>query len=261
MILKLRIITFNLRFENDTDGPHAWKFRKRAVIELIKEYAPSILGTQEGRPAQLDFLTHSLSDYIANIPSSRRIDDATCQFPTLYFRNDLFDIVESDEFWLSLTPSVHRSKDWGSAFPRMINFARLIPKGTNESFWVAVTHLDNKNAFARQMQAGMIVDWVQKRTGNIILMGDFNERPGSNVHRLLTSHLIDTWEAVNMPEDRDSFTYHGFTGIPRQSRMDWILVSKGFQVERALIIKDKFQDRYPSDHFPYLSDIKITCSL
>lgn len=251
-------MTFNLRFENEIDGKNSWEFRKGAVAEIIRRYSPSIIGTQEGRPSQLYFLALRLPDYSPNMPPSRRQDDPTCQYPTLFFKKELFNLKESGEFWLSKTPDVHRSKDWDSAFPRMINFAKLTYKGTDYSLWVAVTHLDNKGQYAREMQAEIITEWIKEKRHRIILIGDFNDEPGSKVHEKLKSFLIDTWEKAGRGEGESGFTYHGFTGVPKISRMDWILVSNDFEVKRVMVIRDKIGGGYPSDHFPYLADLIIT---
>lgn len=252
----MRIMTFNIRFENDRDGENAWAHRKGLVTRVIKRYKPDIIGTQEGRWTQLLTLRDTLPGYILNAPG-RTIDD-TCQYPTLFIRRDKLEILEGEEFWLSKTPHIHRSKDWDSAFPRMINCALVTFRGSGEKMWVAVTHLDHKGIEARYEQAGIIAAWVKKRTGPVILMGDFNDVPGSRAHQQLVSPrtgLLDTWQVLGRNEDVQSFTHHGFTGIGQNSRIDWILVSPHFSIKDAVIIRDHFNGRYPSDHFPYLVDL------
>ncbi|MEZ4604734.1 MAG: hypothetical protein R2861_15425 [Desulfobacterales bacterium] len=44
----MKIMTFNLRFENDRDGDNSWVNRRRMVVDIINRYQPDILGTQEG---------------------------------------------------------------------------------------------------------------------------------------------------------------------------------------------------------------------
>ncbi|MBW2094627.1 MAG: endonuclease, partial [Deltaproteobacteria bacterium] len=66
---------------------------------------------------------------------------------------------------------------------------------------------------------------------------------------------LDTWQVLGRKEDAQSFTHHGFTGIGQNGRIDWILVSPHFRIKDAAIIRDHFNGRYPSDHFPYLVDL------
>ena len=249
----MKIMTFNLRFENDRDGPDGWEFRKDPAVQLIDRYAPSIVGTQEGTCSQIVYLRDHLPDYHLHTPD--RVYDDTCQYPTLFVRKSDFDVLEGAEFWLSRTPFVHRSKNWDSAFPRMISFAKLKSLATGQSLSVAVTHLDHMSSRARYEQAKIVIDWVQRQTGAVILMGDFNDGPESPVHTLLVGKatgLRDTWHALGREDDSDSFTHHGFTGIPQKGRLDWILISPHIHVREASVIKDHRNGRFPSDHFPYL---------
>jgi len=248
----MQVMTFNLRFENDRDGENAWLYRKDLLIEVVLDALPTLLGTQEGTQKQLAYLDHHLPGY--RMQASRRVWDDTCQYPTLFYLDDRLRMIEGGEFWLSRTPSVHRSKDWDSAFPRMMNYALLEERETRRSFWAAVAHLDHIGAQARLEQAKILAGWISNRCGPRILIGDFNDVPGSAVHRVLTSPqtgLRDTWQILGRSEDEMSMTHHDFQGVPRQCRMDWILVSGEFRVVEAVVVRSHRNGRYPSDHFPY----------
>ncbi|MFZ0449905.1 MAG: endonuclease/exonuclease/phosphatase family protein [Desulfatiglandaceae bacterium] len=250
-------MTFNLRFENDRDGQNAWVYRRKLIVEVINRYRPAAIGTQEGRWTQLLYLRDHLPEYHLHAP--RRVIDNTCQYPTLFIRKQDFHVGEGRDFWLSKTPDVHRSKDWDSAFPRMMSYASVRLTGSEKAFWFAVTHLDHRGATARYEQARIIASWIEKQKEPVILMGDFNDVPGSPVHELLVAPetgLLDTWQVLGREEGPQSFTHHGFTGVPRDSRIDWILASPHFKIMAANIIRDHFDGRYPSDHFPYLVDLE-----
>jgi endonuclease/exonuclease/phosphatase family metal-dependent hydrolase len=60
---------------------------------------------------------------------------------------------------------------------------------------------------------------------------------------------------LQLKEDFKSYTHHGFDGIPKKARLDWILVSKHFIVRDASVVRDHDGGRYPSDHFPYVVDL------
>jgi endonuclease/exonuclease/phosphatase family metal-dependent hydrolase len=252
-------MTFNIRFENEEDESNAWVHRRDLVAELIRKYQPSILGTQEGMIHQLHYLQEQLPEYVIHAPN--RVSDTTAQYPTLYFRKQELDVLEGDEFWLSKTPRAHRSKNWDSAFPRMMSYARVRPKGLQNPVWIAVTHLDHVGETARYEQARIIARWLNDIRAPVILMGDFNDRPESNVHRLLTSvdtGLRDTWQVLGYEEGLSSFTHHDFHGVPRKTRMDWILVTSGLRVTGAQIVRDHRGNSYPSDHFPYMADLEVS---
>jgi endonuclease/exonuclease/phosphatase family metal-dependent hydrolase len=253
----MRIMTFNLRFENDRDGENGWVYRRRIVVQFIEHYAPSLLGTQEGTPAQLDYLARQLEGY-RMLAGHRPADDGTCQYPTLFYRKDAFRSIESGEFWLSLTPEIHRSKSWDSAFPRMMSYGIVEDLGCNRQLVVIVTHLDHLVLDARIEQARLIRNWRNGRGLPSVLLGDFNDQPGSTVHQLLADGpgvWRDTWETLGRGEGPESMTHHDFHGNSWKFRMDWILITPDFRVRDAFIVRDHVNGRYPSDHFPYTVDL------
>lgn len=253
----MKVMTFNLRFENDRDGENSWGQRRHMVVDVIRKYAPAILGTQEGTPRQLEYLQDRLPQYRMYTP--QRTWDETCQYPTLFYRTDRLNALAGGEFWLSLTPRIHRSKDWDSAFPRMMSYALLREEETSRTFWAVVTHLDHLGSQARLEQTRMLVEWLKERSEPRLLMGDFNDRPGSPLHALLTNpetQLEDSWYALGKEENEHSMTHHNFGGTPGKFRMDWILTSPELEVLDAFIVRDHEAGRYPSDHFPYLVELR-----
>jgi len=252
----MRVMTFNIRFENEQDGSNAWVSRRELVAMTIERYSPDILGTQEAKWHQLLYLRDRLPGYAFFAPG--RVVDETSQYPTLFYREAGFEVEEAGEFWLSLTPDVHRSKNWDSGFPRMMSYLKLTRRESGKSFWAAVTHLDHIGTEARFEQASILARWVKEREGPVMLMGDFNDDPRSMIHQLLAgpeSALRDTWQSLGLGDKGESGTHHGFTGVPQEQRIDWILVSRDFRVLEARIARDHFDGHYPSDHFPYMADL------
>jgi endonuclease/exonuclease/phosphatase family metal-dependent hydrolase len=254
----VRVMTFNLRFENDFDGDNRWGNRCELLAKTILKYCPDIVGTQEGKPSQLDFLGERLTGY--RISAQSRWWDRECQYPTLFYLEQSFRFLEGGEFWLSETPAIHRSKSWGSAFPRMMSYAQLEMRKTGLRLWALVTHLDHISQLARIEGAKMIQGWTFARNEAAILVGDFNDGPGSEVHRVLTrpnGPFLDTWESLGRQEDEGSYTQHGFTGVGAKGRIDWILATPELEVVEAMIGRDHEEGRYPSDHFPYWVDLQL----
>lgn len=255
----IRVMSFNIRFENPNDGEDAWHYRKELVASIVERHRPDILGTQEGRWKQLMDLKIRLPHYLLHAP--RRVIDDTCQYPTLFILDSSFSVLDGDEFWLSETPRVHRSKSWESGFPRMMSFAKLRLLSLDKEIWTCVTHLDHLCAEARLRQASMLAQWAASLQAPLIIMGDFNDGPASRTHAVLTTEgtrLRDSWTAIGLDEGTHSATSHGFKGVPKKERIDWVLVSPEFEVKSVAIIRDEFGGRYPSDHFPVIADLELT---
>ncbi|AEB10289.1 endonuclease/exonuclease/phosphatase family protein [Desulfobacca acetoxidans] len=251
----MRIMTFNLRFQNPLDGPNQWKFRKELVLETIWAYQPDLLAAQEVTIPQLDYLAANLTGYEPFI--KHRNIDLTCQYPTIFFRSQTIVAGAGNEFWLSETPEVHRSKSWESAFPRMVTYGSFREVDRDLWFCFADTHLDHVSALARQKAATMLREFFLQLNQPAILAGDFNDHPQSSVHRVLArgdSPFRDSWEVLGHFEEGVS-TQHKFDGEFFGGRIDWILITEPFRLKAAEIITYNQAKQYPSDHFPYYVEV------
>jgi endonuclease/exonuclease/phosphatase family metal-dependent hydrolase len=253
----MRVMTFNLRLATPLDGANEWQYRKELVVETILTYQPELLGTQEGTVPQLEYLTEHLAGYRPLV--AHRETDPTCQYPTIFYRPEAFRVKESGEFWLSETPTVHRSKSWDSAFPRMVTYGLFKEVHRELWFYFINTHLDHVSKLARLNGARMICEHFLAQQRPLILAGDFNEPPDSQVYQQFVGGgrpFQDSWRALTPPRG-EATTQHGFDGQPRGNgfRIDWILVTPPFVVRNAQIVTYHRTGRYPSDHFPYLTEV------
>lgn len=252
----LRVMTFNIRFDNPQDGPNRWPFRQELVRAVILAYQPDLLAVQEVTYRQLVYLQENLPGYEAFI--GHRQVDKNCQYPTIFFRTESMESGPGAEFWLSETPEVHCSKSWDSAFPRMVTYGLFRERSRDLWFYFANTHLDHISQWAREEGAKMVLNLERRLQKPMILAGDFNDSPASKVHQLLAgpgSPFRDSWQEAGQPDTRIS-TQHPFDGSFRGERIDWILVTPPFKVKAAAIIQDHYEGRYPSDHFPYLIEVE-----
>ena len=252
----MRLMTFNIRFLNSIDGPNEWQFRKELVLEIFWTYLPDLVACQEVTVPQLEFLAAHLTGYQPFI--KHRHIDPTCQYPTIFYRPETIIPGAGDEIWLSETPRVHRSKSWGSAFPRMVTYGLFREAHRDLWFYFADTHLDHVSGLAREHGALILRDLFRRLTKPTILAGDFNDLPGSTVHQTLVgpdSPFRDSWQVLGQSETGVS-TQHNFDGKFFGGRIDWILLTDPFQLKKAEIITYNQAARYPSDHFPYYVDLE-----
>ena len=59
----LRVISYNIRYDNPADGRNGWPQRKQPVVDLLHRYQPDLLGLQEVTHGQLTDLAAALPDY------------------------------------------------------------------------------------------------------------------------------------------------------------------------------------------------------
>ena len=255
----LGVLTVNLRREDDSDGPNNWPNRKELVARLIRETSPHVFGTQEGRKPQIEGLHTLLEDFV--LADRHRDWDPERFYPCIFYRPDALDLLDSGDRWLSETPHVHASKSWGSAFPRLVTWAHFRTTHNPVEFLFACAHLDHMEPRAREGQVRVLAGLLREEKPDsrpIVLVGDFNDVPGSEPYRLLAAFLKDAWLETH-PSDCDGDTWHGFqgTGQGQRGRLDWILVSHDVEVLESEILHTSYNNVYPSDHFPVRALLRI----
>jgi len=56
-------MTYNLKFASPTFKP-PWEARRDMQVDMIRQYSPDIIGTQEGLKEQIDYLMDHLPEYV-----------------------------------------------------------------------------------------------------------------------------------------------------------------------------------------------------
>ncbi len=256
--MKLCLISSNIRFDNPADGANSWPHRRSILAETLLAHAPDVIATQEGRFAQLKDFETLLPGY--QIVDHHRSWIKERMYPTFFIRKDTFEILKSEDLWLSETPEVAGSASFGSTFPRLMTALRLQPKGSELNLVFVNTHLDHVKSQTRAAQARVLMGEVCKHLSPpavLVVMGDFNDSPSSEVRTIVMEafpNLIDTWGACNVLEET---SHHAFRGECQSgARIDWILADKSLTVESCILDKRTIDGRYPSDHFPVVCHLK-----
>lgn len=256
--LRLRVMTFNLRFASNQE-PHAWPDRRPVMAHLIEREAPDVLGTQEGLYGQLRDLAADLPTY--DWIGLGREGGSRGEFMAIFYRRDRFEPVAFDHFWLSDTPDVIGSATWGNHYRRMVTWVRLRERATGREFYYWNTHLDNEVEVARQKAAQLIRERLATMDASVplILGGDFNCAAGaSRAYEILTrdAGLTDSWTAADQRVNDGLNTFHNYeTPVHAGERIDWILARDPRRVTHAEIVTYQENGQSPSDHFPVVADV------
>ena len=254
---QLTVLTINLRREDEGDGPNNWPFRKDATAQCIREAAPHLFGTQEGRKPQVMSLLDKLDGY--GLADGHRDWDPNRFYPCVFYRREAIEVLDGGDRWLSKTPELHASKSWGSAFPRLGTWARCRIISSGRELIFACAHLDIAGEETRAGQAGVLLELLSEVNPDnlpVILVGDFNDTPGSEAYRTVTGQYDDAWRRCR-PDGEEADTWHGFTGVGQRGRLDWILISPEVKVHDIEIIHTSYNGMYPSDHFPVKARLEV----
>ncbi len=254
---RVEVLTINLRRQDERDGPNDWPVRRKYTVRCVQDLAPDVFGTQEGRHPQLLDMLQGLQGY--RLADDHRSWDPSRFYPCIFYRSERLDLLDAGDRWLSETPDIHASKSWGSAFPRLATWARFRMRENGRELLFAATHLDNISAPARAGQAEMILRLLQevnKEGLPVVLVGDFNDLPGSEPHRIVTARYVDAWQRFH-PGGAEADTWHGFSGEGQRGRLDWVMISQEITVLDIEIICTSYDGNYPSDHFPVRARLSI----
>lgn len=257
---EIKLMSFNIRLDVESDGDNKWSLRKDRVAGLIKYYAADFVGGQEVQNHQLKYL-------IENMPAYRYIgvgrDDGkeAGEYSCIFYNKEKFDLVTQATFWLSPTPALP-SKGWDAAYNRVCTYGLFKSKQTKQLFWVFNTHFDHVGKEARLNSAKMIlakIKDVNTKNYPVFLTGDLNLRPEETPVREISSAMKNT-RAVAQQVYGDADTWNGFKFHEKPNgTIDYIFISndKRLTVSKFATITDSYDLKYPSDHFPVMATILL----
>ncbi len=259
---KLRVMTYNIRFDNPADGVHAWPNRKELVASVIRFHKVDIIGVQEA-------LEHQIQDVIDLLPGYDwvgvgRDEDGGGEFSAILYRSSVVAVKAAQTFWLSETPDEPGSKSWDSSLPRIATWAHFVTSSDGRELFVLNTHFDHRGEQARLESARLIKEQVSKLVNGlpVIVMGDLNATSEQPPLVLLSDtplsdgrSLHDGFDHSIQPHHGPASTWTGFTKIEAERRIDYIFASEDLPIHYHAILTDKLEDRYPSDHLPVLVEL------
>ena len=252
----LSVMSFNIRLPAESDGVDYWETRKPLAVRMLREQQPDVIGLQELVKAQADYLARELPQY-AWFGRGREADGGG-EHMGVFYRKDRLKVIESGDFWLSDTPDVAGSITWGHPHPRMVTWALFELRSDGRRFYLFNTHLPyrDEDEAVRLKGAQAIARHLATLPDDVpvVLTGDFNTTPDSDAHAVLAGTLQDAWTTAPRVEGIDA-TFHGFTGRADR-RIDWIFV-RGAQLESITSVTTRWNNRYPSDHFPLVATLRL----
>ncbi len=255
----LKVISWNIRFDNPADGVHRWQNRRERVFNFLKQQAPDIIGLQEVLHNQLEDLSTNSSARYTWLGVGRADGSRAGEYSPIGYNHHQLELLQQGVLWLSETPG-QVSVGWDAHLPRICSWAQFRDIEKQTIFWVFNTHFDHAGTVARQKSAQLLADSIQNWCAHqpVLLLGDLNEGPdGAVVRTLLLAGLNDS--RLNADSSSGSTaTFHGFTDKdPRSKRIDFIFY-KGWsgvnEYQVPLLVDEK--GHYASDHAPVVAHLK-----
>lgn len=260
----LRMMTYNIRFDNPADGVHAWPNRKELVASVIRFHKADIIGVQEALEYQIQDLMELLPGY--DWVGVGRNEDGGGEFSAILYRSSVVAVKAAQTFWLSESPDEPGSKSWDSSLPRIATWAHFVTSSDGRELFVLNTHFDHRGEQARLESARLLKEQVSKLANGlpVIVMGDLNATSEQPPLVLLSDTPLSDGRSLRdgfvhsiVPHHGPASTWTGFTKIEADRRIDYIFASEDLPIHYHAILTDKLEDRYPSDHLPVLVEIEL----
>ena len=248
--MKLKVISFNIRYCDDKDG-HSIKERAPRLAEVTRKYDADIIGFQEFTVPWEEFIPSMYPEYdmFMKYRSQNELEAA----PILWKR-DKFELIDKGNFWLSDTPEVE-SRGWDQLYNcwRMCQYVILKHKESGK----LVTHMNVHYGFGDKGQVDsskLMYEYSKKISDNpTFLTGDFNMRPNSPGYLEMVKNFTDVnGETVN---DRRT-TYHGY-GKTNDEHIDFCFINDKIKPLTLKLIDELVDGKYPSDHYGVYAELDI----
>ncbi|BFP42495.1 endonuclease/exonuclease/phosphatase family protein [Flavobacteriaceae bacterium GF1] len=250
---QLNILTYNIRYDNPSDGVNGWDKRKDFMVSQLNTYRPDVFGIQEGLKHQVDYLKNNLDGYTF-FGVGRDDGKEAGEYTAIFFNGGKLKLLDNGTFWLSETPN-KPSKGWDAAIKRICTYGLFENRDGGNQFFVFNTHFDHVGEVARLESSRLILSKIKDLNRSqlpVILMGDFNLEPNSPGIQLISGKLEDSHQAAGTNSYGPRGTFNGFEmqrDVTR--RIDYIFFdSSGFKILKSSIVNESKEGRYPSDHFP-----------
>jgi endonuclease/exonuclease/phosphatase family metal-dependent hydrolase len=261
--LSVKVMSFNIRYDNPGDGENRWANRSNMVASMILFHDADLVGVQESLINQVHDLEKLLKGY-AWTGVGRDDGKQMGEYSAIFYRSERVKLLDNGTYWLSQTPD-HPGLGWDAACKRVVTWGLFEDLKTGKKFCHFNTHFDHMGDTARVESAHLLKARMASIAGElpVIVTGDFNCDDRSVPYQIMTAanpfpQLFDSHSVSLLPPYGPSSSWTGFeTAGTEGSRIDFIFVSGSIKVIRNGILSDSWGTRFPSDHMPVFSEMIV----
>ena len=262
---KLSIFDLNIRYINKVDGLNIWDNRKLQLVQLILKYLPDVLFFQEITRPQYEFLEEHLNSVYENVGVYRDNTDLS-EKCSISYNKIKFTLTDWGQFWLSSTPYIPGSNDFGNFFPRICTWA-LLKRIDGEQCLFFNIHLDHVKFDAHLPCMKVVLNESEK------ILNNFSETKivflGGCFYCEEDDELISKLKEYGYREVIFENTFHDFTGEADRhwDYLFWKEVNHEIgdsktELKTVFVPKkdstiDFRNNQYISDHYPVIAEFQF----
>jgi len=256
--MDIDIMSFNIRLDRD-DGINSWKYRMPIVQSYLNQTSPDIIGFQEPLENQVKDLEEMLDAY--EWVGDGRNEDRRGEACPVFFKKEVFTLLNHDTFWVSETPHLPGSIGPGANLPRIVTWVELKHNDSGKIVFFFNTHFSHVSPDARKLATQIMSSKMNKIADKhlMIALGDFNLLQGGDEYEFLTEQFGEHNSLSNVQYLADyvnmgKTTFNGYSR-DRERIIDFIFVSDLFSVSLFQIDEIVENEVFISDHWPLRATI------
>ena len=255
--IALKVMTQNV-LNNDNHGNPDLIITKRIprMEKLLVKYMPDIIGLQEFSKLWKDNLVPAMKKH-----GYETVQDTETKSSIMYNASKI-KVHEVKCWYYSDTPNV-RSYTWGENNTRLLTYAICEIIETKQKFVFINTHMivgQEAHLLESRLKAThILLDKIKELNLPTICVGDFNCTSSSDPYKLITSEVMVDSRAIAKSKSGPAHTYNGLREkVTSEKIIDHIFLSKNnFSVGDYVVIDDKIDGFYVSDHYAVLCEVKL----
>ncbi len=235
--------------------------RAHLFAQQINNCLPDVLGVQELNSIWQGKMEELLPQYAYyGVIRGGDEKEETSEMSGIFYLKDKFELVESDTFWISLTPDTESKFD-GAACYRICSYVVLKNKNTGELVAHLNTHLDHVSTEAQNLGGNLIAEKAEEIKNKyveitVVITGDFNQYPdGLAIKALEEKGFVKASDTVE--NGNKTPTYHGWGRVNDDAPIDFIFTDKSSKISNYKVHNEKIGKSFASDHYMITAEIEM----
>ena len=272
----LPVMSFNVKVNEASD--YLNDSRANLVINTILDNSPYVFGVQEADSLWMSRLNEKLGHLYTSVGNGRD-GGSSGEHSAIFYRTDMFTLIESGTKWLSNTPDTvskysytENGTTYTANYNRIMTYVVLERKSDGARFIYVNAHLDNNGdndgtvaEKIRQGQVEILLGEIQKLTNKYgdlptVVTGDFNTQGVANntasYNAMINDGFADSSRVAKEGEIERTYNGNSDSG---SVIFDYVFVSSDLvkKVQTYKVCDEKRDGTWISDHNAIIATVII----
>lgn len=245
-------MTFNLRYDNETDKEHAWSRRQNSLFAMIQKSQADVISTQETTDTIFAFLQSRFPEYL--FAGDGRERDRLGERCSVMIKKEKYRLLKTQTVWLNGNFDLAGDKDEQEGFARICTMMLIQDKSTLKKLRIFNCHLAYQSSEAIQRNGENLLKYINRFEHTkipFVLTGDFNSPIDHPLHAPLLKKYHEAYLSLNQPRPN---TFHAFGDPQGIAAIDFIYTNT-MTFRNVTTDTTTFGGLYPSDHYPVIAEL------